>query len=202
MKTILETWGISAEYLTQVIMENPSSRGMLIGYIAERKLRDFFEADGRASNLHKDDDHDRKKKGDLVITYKGLEFRIEVKSLQTNSIKTSDDGKTYTGKVQCDASDKRTITLPNGQSISTTCLQINEFDILAAGLFAFEEQWIFGFALNRDLPRSPYKKYPEEVRNMLLKTLIPVTWPLSDPFISDPFPLLDQLVKERQHLTD
>jgi hypothetical protein len=85
-KTILETWGISAEYLTDLVNANPSLRGMIVGYIAERKLKEQFEKHHRTEAHRKDDDHDRTKKGDLVVTYKGEEFRIEVKSLQTNQV--------------------------------------------------------------------------------------------------------------------
>lgn len=239
--TILEQWGITPEYLTKVVFENPSLRGMIVGYIAERKLRELFEQDGRVTNLRKDDDHDREKKGDLVVTYKGFDFKLEVKSLQTNSISlisregiripliqkvrqgVTIQGKprykyvrnraldeiphaerlasSYVGKLQCDASDRRTIGLANGAKLETTCLLVGEFDILAAGLFSFRETWDFGFALNRDLPRSTYAKYPEEVRQQLLASLIPVAWPLTAPFVSDPFILLDRLVKERRRKT-
>ena len=85
-KTILDLWGISAEYLTDLVNTNPSLRGMIVGYIAERKLKEQFESHNRTDAHRKDDDHDRTKKGDLVVTYKGEEFRIEVKSLQTNQV--------------------------------------------------------------------------------------------------------------------
>jgi len=237
-RTILETLGISAEYLTAVVNGNPSLRGMISGYIAERKLHDVFEQDNRTSKLRKEDDHDRTKKCDLVVTYKGFDFKVEVKSLQTNTIQIlgrdgdwiprilkmrvettkeqsnrynyipntefnkilRKDRRTgqYRGAVQCDASDRREVKLPNGKSITTTCLKVGEFDILAVGLFGFREEWDFGFALNEDLPRSNYAKYPSIIRNQLLKTLIPVTWPLAAPYVNDPFILLDKLVREKQ----
>jgi hypothetical protein len=106
----------------------------------------------------------------------------------------------YRGKTQCDASDKRTIELPDGTSIQTTLLKVGEFDILAAGLFGFRGKWDFGYTLNRDLPRSTYSKYPPEVQKQLIGSLVPVTWPLETPFVSDPFILLDKLVKEKLDL--
>lgn len=69
------------------------------------------------------------------------------------------------------------------------------------GLFAFREQWDFGFMLNRDLPRSTHKAYPEQDRQLLLKTLIPIEWPLPFGCSADPFILLDQLVEERRRTT-
>jgi hypothetical protein len=104
----------------------------------------------------------------------------------------------YRGAVQCDASDKREVILNNGRKFSTTCLRVGEFDILAVGLFGFRECWDFGFALNRDLPRSRAKNYSPAIRKQLLATLIPVTWPLSAPYVSDPFVLLDQLAQEKR----
>ena len=227
-KTVLETWGITSEFLTKVVLRNPSLRGMLLGYIAEVKLWEIFEKDPRVSELRKDDDHDRSRKGDLVVTYDSTEFRLEVKSLQTNSIEVEDEngnwikriikvGNKYTvnpqysalrsihlkqarfrGGVQCDASDRREIVIPGHGSLLTTCLLVGEFDILAAGLFTFREEWDFSFALNRDLPRSCHKNYPETARCMLIKSMVPVTWPLAPPFVSDPFSLMDRLIKERR----
>ena len=234
-RTILELWGITPEYLTLVVEQNPSLRGMILGYIAERKLLDLFHADHRISGLRKDDDHDRTKKGDMVFDYRGQEFKVEVKSLQTNSIKIMEAGEwlpmmnkvrvpgsgkpkyryvvnqtflqvplirreaaCYRGDVQCDASDKRDVELPDGSIVQTTNLRVGEFDILAAGAFAFREKWDFSFAKNSDLPRSVSRKYTEYQQRHLLATLIPVTWPPEPPFTADPFPLLDELLAKRR----
>lgn len=249
-KSILETWGISPEYLTELVNTNPSLRGMIVGYIAERKLREQFEAHKRTEAHYKDDDHDRTKKGDLVVSYKGESFRIEVKSLQTNAVevlmpdgqwmklmekkmvgrkaspgltkkgkprlgagiykwelderysKLSDAFKRttdYRGAFQCDASDRRKVELADGEVVETTLLKVGEFDILAAGLFGFRGEWEFGFALNEDLPRSTHGAYPEEVREQLIASMIPISLPLQAPFVSDPFELLDKLL-ERRHI--
>lgn len=169
---------------------------MMIGYLSEYKLRKIFQDNPRITFLRKDDDHDRKSKGDLIITYRGHEFKIEVKSLQTNMIQNLGNGR-FQGFVQCDASDRRRIKLPSGKTIETTCLLVGEFDILAVGLFGFQSRWDFGFALNRDLPRSAYRKYSPKVRQQLLKSLVPVSWPLEAPFVADPTLLFDRLIQER-----
>jgi hypothetical protein len=103
----------------------------------------------------------------------------------------------YIGNFQCDASDSRSITLPNGERLKTTCLLVGEFDILAVNLFAFRGQWDFAFAYNRDLPRSTHRGYTPKQRKHLLATTMPITWPVQPPFLADPFALLDGLVKER-----
>lgn len=227
-RSILAEWGISEKYLSDVVNDNPSVKGMIVGYIAERKLRDLLGSDSRVSGLRKDDDHDRTKKGDVAFTYKGHEFKVESKALQTtkmfvydehardwiknivrragkntenpayHTVRSRDvDGSKYRGEVQCDASDKRQVTLPNGLSVSTTSLVVGEFDILAAGLFAFRGQWDFAFCLNSDLPRTSSPKYPEEAHPYLLKTAVPVSWPIERPFVHDPFILLDKLVAKK-----
>lgn len=198
-RTILDRWTITADELTVAIDENPSLRGMLLGYVAEYKLRTMWFA-GRAEVTHyvKHDDHNRKKKGDLVVTYKGQTFTVESKSLQTNSVRTVGDIKV--GTAQCDASDKRTLTFPDGTTLATTCLLAGEFDILAVNLFAFGHDWRFAFAKNRDLPRSTHKKYTPEQRSQLLASLVPVTWPPRPPFRDEPYTLMDELITHRGEL--
>jgi len=197
-ETILEKWQLTAEELTEIIDENPSLRGFMLGYVAEYKLRLLLTSSDEVSELQKPDDHARGhgKKNDMTIVYKGHRFSFEVKSLQTNSITMLDDG-TYIGKAQVDASDSREVILPNGDSLKTTCLVVGGFDILGINLFQFREEWDFGFILNRDLPRSRYRKYTPEQQEYLLSTLVSVTWPLQNPFMPDPFALLDVLVEER-----
>lgn len=194
-KTILERWQITAEDFTELIDQNPSLRGMISGYLAEFKLKQFLLSVSGVERVTKNDDHDRTKKGDFIVTYKGHDITIEVKSLQTNSIvKTATH---YTGKAQCDASDRREITLPNGTTVQTTCLLVGEFDLLAVNLFAFENNWRFVFARNEDLPRSTYKKYAPEQRQHLLASLVKVSLPSEPPFQTDIVSLLNAIVQER-----
>ena len=136
--SILKRWDITVEELTQVVDQNPSLRGMLLGYLAELKLEKLWLRRGGISNASKHDDHDRKKKGDRIVTYKGKKFIFESKSLQTNMIEKTDEG--WTGKVQVDASDRREVMLPDGTKVNTTCLLRNEFHILAVNVFAFEDK--------------------------------------------------------------
>jgi len=180
--------------LAELIEQNPSLRGILLGYIAEKKFHDKYLNHPDISNAQKDDDHDRKKKGDRRIIYKGHVFLIEVKSLQTNMIENLGNGN-WLGKAQVDASDSREITFPDGSKLKTTCLRRGEFDLLAVNCFAFGEQWRFAFALNAELPANTFKKYSEYQRQHLLPSLIPVAWPLQPPFTDNPFELLDKLIE-------
>lgn len=192
----LHDWQLSEEELSGILEQNPSLRGMLFGYVSEFKVRKTWFERPEFSDVKKYDDHDRSKKGDLSVIYRDREILIEVKGLQTNSVeKTGDDS--WTGTFQCDASDRREVTLPNGEKIKTTCLLAGEFDLLAVSLFQFGNRWRFAFASNSDLPRSAYSKYKPEIRPYLLKSNMKITWPLSPPWQKTPFPLLDRIVDKK-----
>lgn len=195
MKTILDKWEISAEEFTKIVDDNPSLRGFIFGYISEYKARSIFNGNKYIENIIKYDDHDRKSKGDISFFYKGKEFKIEAKSLQTNSVVKIGDDEWF-GKFQCDASDRREILLPNGRTINTTCLAVGEFDIVAISLYAFGDKWRFAFAKNCDLPHPGTKSRNISVddREYLIKTLINISWPLQPPFTTDVFALLEDML--------
>jgi hypothetical protein len=195
---LLDDWKLTYEEVNELLAATPSLRGMVFGNVAEFKLRkNWFENDERVSALKKYDDHDRKKKGDLSFFYKGFEMKLESKSLQSNATKRLPDG-TWFAKFQCDASDKRLVTLPNGSTVATTCLVVGEFDLLAVNLFGFHRDWVFGFAKNEDLPRTKRKIYSEYEQQHLLTSLMPITWPLQEPYHDEPWSLLDELVEEKR----
>lgn len=192
---ILQKWDLTPQELSEIVSENPSLRGIMFGYVAEYKARKIWFSRPDIVNLHKPGDHDRTRKGDFIFTYMGQTISVEVKSLQTATVTKADE--TYKGRFQCDASDRRTIRLPNGKNVTTTCLLIDEFDLLAVNLFQFENKWRFAFARNKDLPRSRFKGYSKAQRKYLLATLMDVTWPVQPPFEEEPFRLLEQIVRER-----
>ncbi len=194
--TILERWQLTAEELTEIVDANPSMRGNMFGYVAEMKLRKMWFSGERVTHAVKYDDHDRKKKGDLVITYRGHSFIVESKSLQTNSIRQV--GDKFIGKAQCDASDRRIIQLPDGSSVNTTCLLIGEFDLPSVNLFAFENDWRFLFTKTSELPRSNYRGYTETQRKYLLASLVPIQYPPEPPLYNEPYVLLDEIIEERE----
>jgi len=195
-QSILKRWGITEEELTELVEQNPSLRGILLGYVAEKKFHDDFLDDPDISEKSKDDDHNRKLKGDRRIVFKGAPFTIEVKSLQTNLVQRLGED-IWVGKAQVDASDSRFVPFPNGTKLKTTCLLRGEFDILAVSCFAFGEKWRFAFALNEELPTNTYKKYSPYQRKHLLPTLIKIEWPLKPPFTDNPFKLLNKILKRK-----
>lgn len=193
---ILKDWDITLEELDEILATRPSLRGILMGFIAEYKLSQFWFKDERISDLIRYDNHDRTSLGDFGFTYKEETISVQVKSLQTNSIRQTNSG--LEGVFQCDASDKRRVTLPDGQEIETTCLVVGGFDLLAVNIFQFEKKWKFAFAKNADLPRTRSRKYTSDQQQYLLATLIRITWPLQPPFSDEPFSILDSIVEERK----
>jgi hypothetical protein len=191
---LLEQWGVTPHELNQILASRPSLRGILMGFVAEYKLSQIWFTDPRIHNLERYDNHDRTRPGDLGFLYKEVPISVQVKSLQTHSVRKTKTG--FTGTFQCDASDKRRVNLPNGQVVETTCLLVGGFDLLAVNLFEFGHQWRFAFAKNVDLPRTRSTKYPPEQRCYLLATTIRITWPLQPPFYEDPFEVLEAIIAE------
>lgn len=193
---ILEQWNVTVDELSDAILSNGSLRGMVFGYVAEIKLRELLQARTDVTELVKDDDHDRQRKGDLRVVYKGHEFRIESKSLQTKSVKRVASGG-FIGQAQVDSSDRRTVRFADGSTLETTLLLPDEFDVLAINCFAFEDKWQWVFVKNSDLPRSTYREYTPVQQSNLLASLVTVTLPVSGAFTTDLFELLDQLISQR-----
>jgi hypothetical protein len=193
---ILDDWQVTWDDLNAVIGGNPSLRGMVFGYVAERKLQTLWFSGRRFSEVVKYRNHDRLEKGDLGVTYRRHRVRIEAKSLQTATVRQTPEGG-YTAKFQCDASDRRKIAIVDVGTIETTCLMVGEFDLLAVNLFAFGLGWKFAFARNRDLPRSRFSKYTPAFQEKLLASTMTIIWPLQPPYEPEPFRLLDEIVQER-----
>ena len=193
--SILQELELTIGELTRLIHDNPSLRGMVVGYAAEQKLQTYLQSNDEITYIGKLDDHDRQNKGDHVIQYRGHRLTIEIKSLQTGMV--TRDGDIWRGRAQVDASDRRTVILADGSSLDTTLLTVGEFDVLAVNCFAFGRGWNFVFAKNEDLPRSRYRNYSDEARNQLLASLVPVSWPPEPPFTDTLLAVLDDLINDR-----
>ncbi len=194
-RSILERWDISAASLTRLVDENPSLRGMLLGYVAEYKLSELLAANADISSSMKYDDHDRTNKGDRVVEYKGNRFVVESKSLQTNTVREKDG--IWIGKAQVDASDRRTVTFADGSRLDTTLLLFGDFDVLAVNCFAFKNEWRWLFCKNADLSCSRFRRYTPEQQQHLIASLVVVSWPPRPPFTENIFDVLEDLIRLR-----
>lgn len=193
---LLEEWSLTVDELNEILASRPSLRGIMIGFVAEYKLPKMWFSDERIVALERYDNHDRTRPGDFGFSYRGTPMSVQVKSLQSNSVRPTEIG--YSGTFQCDASDRRPVRLPNGQKIETTCLLVGGFDLVAVNLFEFGQVWRFAFAKNVDLPRTRSPKYKPKQRQYLLATSVKVTWPLQSPFRDEPFSLLDEILREKR----
>lgn len=188
-------WAINEKILTDLVDQNGSLRGMLFGYVAEHKFKELYLSAPYLIDLGKDRDHDRKRKGDRNVEYRGRRIRIEVKSLQTKTVRDL-GGDRWTGASQVDGSDKRKITFPNGTRLETTLLLRGEFDILAVNCYAYGNRWRYAFARNDDLPPSIYQDYSPEIQRQLIASMVDVPWPPKPPFTADLRAVLERTIKE------
>jgi len=192
LRDYLREWELTADEINEIIAENPPVLSVLSGFVAEYKFRKLWLADPRVSDLTRPRSHDRKSKGDFGFRYKERWFTVEVKSLDVPKIRKDETG--FQGTFQCNASDARPVRLPNGEGLTTNCLVVGEFDVLAVSLFAFERQWRFASARNDDLPRSRWKKYSPSQQQYLLSSSMKVTWPLTAPYAENLFTVLDSIL--------
>jgi hypothetical protein len=194
----LQRYGATFEELERIVDENPSLRSFVVGYLNEERSRVFL-ADSLAGVLTdggKPNDHDRSVKADRVYTYRGFTVRLEVKGVQTASVRHGDG--VVSASFQCDASDARPVLLPSGVTVVTSCLLAGEFDVVAVPLFELCGRWEFAFAANRDLRRTSSPKFASADRSSLLATLQPVSYPVAPPFTTDLRSLLDRMVAAGQ----
>lgn len=183
---------INKDGLVDVLKANPSLRGMVYGYVAEvafaRHLVDKLNF--KEEDHFKPDDHKRKQaKSDRTLKYKGKHYTVQLKSMQTNSMREVSPG-TYKATVQNDASDRRRLTLPDGTKVEVTNYVKGEYDVLAVSLQPFTGEWRFAYKKNKNLKLSKHKKYPEHVRAYLLATSEDISWPLSSDWTEDFFSVI------------
>jgi hypothetical protein len=183
------------ETIFHLICENPSLRGMIYGYASEREFEWHYLKDRKTiEKFSKDDDH-KKTKSDRTVLCGGKSVTIQIKSVQTNSIKF-ENGR-FAAKVQNDASDRRKVTLPNGSKLETTCYVVGEYDILAVSLHPFTGEWKYAFKENSQLQRSTSKKYTPKQQKYLLATLETIYFPL-DPSWTEDFDGILQTICQRK----
>jgi hypothetical protein len=186
---------VPPEDLIASIKRAPSLRGMILGYIAEEMFEKYVPKQYpsiEAKHIVKHDDHDRSaNKSDRTIFFANRIYRIQLKSIQTNSIARNLESGLLVADVQNDASDRRTVKLPNGSKIETTCYARGDYDILAVPMFPFTGSWTFAYKRNIDCRSSESDKYSQDDRNYLLATTEKVSWPLSLGWHSNLLELLD-----------
>ena len=185
---------IKPKELVKIVKSTPSLRGMIAGNIAELKFEQHLRSLGAFRNFYKPDDHNRlENKVDLRFTYRRKSVTVQLKSIQTNSIKWNADLQHLQCDVQNDGSDRRDVRLPNGHVVNTTNYRFGDYAILAVPLFPFTGKWDFAYLLNRDCTATTSTKYSEEDRKYLIRTVEKLSYPLSDRWTDDIFEAIRRL---------
>lgn len=189
---------ITPQELVTAVKKAPSLRGMIMGYISELKFFSYVQ-NFNVEGLYRPDDHNREEnKADLCFDYKGIRVRVQLKSIQTNSIKRAEeDGKIY-ATVQNDASDRRTIELPTGETVETTNYKVGDYDVLAVPLYPFCGKWEFAYLLNAECRHTTSRKYTDTQKQYLLATTEKITFPLSPPWTEDLAEILERYISNKK----
>jgi hypothetical protein len=180
------------------IKRAPSLRGMILGYIAEEMFEKHIPLiypQIAPASIEKHDDHDRKaNKSDRTIAHNGRLYRIQLKSIQTNSICRNLATGLLQADVQNDASDRRSVKLPNGHTVETTCYARDDYDILAVPLYPLSGDWTFAYKRNTECRSTESKKYKPDDQKYLLSTLERIYWPIDNRWHTNLMDLLDNRI--------
>lgn len=178
--TLLDMLQISAADIEKMATMSSGFRSMLIGTSAEMQLTRLLSTNPQLAIFEKNEDLDRAKRSDFTVTYKGVPFRIELKS------------ENIDGLVKLKTSDSVTYKREAG-SYTTTALPTDRFDILAVSLFNRGRGWSFAFVEEGEIARTRHKVIPEQymdeyfVSSFRLEDCEGVT--------SDPFTLLERIIQ-------
>lgn len=204
-------WQLSPDEFNRIIDKNSNALSAIYGYVAEERLREMFlEDDDRVKFLRSPEDQDDDDKGDWAFQWRGEPMKIEVKSLQTHTIEEVDTSQETLTEGEGEpvryragfhlkgTSDQRTVK-HEGEEYETTLMNVekSDVDIMAVNLYKLKDEWDFAFIKVKDLPRSR-GNYPDGLKQQLAKSLIRLTVPLEEPFTTDIYGLMDEVLEERE----
>jgi len=202
-------WELSPEEFNRIIHKNSNALSAIYGYVAEERLREMYlEDDDRIENIRSPDDQDVGDKGDWAFRWRGEPMKIEVKSLQTHTIKeidseqqtlsSDDEPVRYRAGFHLKGSSDQRTEVYEGDEYQTTLMNIekSDVDIMAVNLYKIKDEWDFAFLKVEDLPRSK-GNYPEGLREQLARSQTRLTIPLQEPFTDDLYGLMDAVLEER-----
>lgn len=144
------------------------------GYLSELALMKKLRVLPGVTSVSKIPDKSETK-GDLLVCFEGKNLTIEVKSVETRSVKYDSITDSWEGKVGCKNSDSRVLII-DGEEFKSSHVEIGKFDVLAISTYSAVGTWDFVFIENRYLPRLSSDK-PN-----LVKTNFHLN-PTSSPFV-------------------
>lgn len=190
------TFDVPASIHKELASENSLYRGFSFGYVAERKFMEHLKDKYSIDNAYKPKDRDHTHGHcDCIFDYQGQIVRIQIKSIGTPTIKYKNN-KLW-AHVSNDGSDKRNVTLPNGDTVHTCSYVVDGYDILAVPTLLFTEDWNFVYKLNRNCRRKTHGNFTEEQKQYLLATSEEICWPLNDEWSTDLIETIKELRNDR-----
>lgn len=204
-------WQLSPDEFNRIIDKNSNALSAIYGYVAEERLREMFlEDDDRVKLLRSPEDQDDDDKGDWAFQWRGEPMKIEVKSLQTHTIEEVDTSQETLTEGEGEpvryragfhlkgTSDQRTVEY-EGEEYETTLMNVekSDVDVMAVNLYKLKDEWDFAFIKVKDLPRSR-GNYPDGLKQQLAKSQIRLTVPVEEPFTTDLYGLMDEVLQERE----
>jgi hypothetical protein len=186
---VYEQYGLSEDEYWSLVASKPNLIGAVHGACGEAHLKMVVESTPGVEFISTPDDHDRRDPGDIKVRYKSRLISIDSKLLQTNTVRVS--GSTREGKVQIDGSDCSTRRLPNGETVKSTCIPVDKFDIVAVNCFHFDQKPSWQFAPLHRLARA--KEHP-----LLIKSTHNVCVPA--PADRDAYPFSEDLLEALEYV--
>jgi hypothetical protein len=195
MKT-LSDWNTTEHEVAKLMEENSSLRGIVLGYVAEEKLKKIIESNSEVSSNYKPHDQDKSIRCDRVVVYKQQQFYIEVKSILSNTIRSESDY--FVGTAKTNYADKKELLFDDGSNCVTSLAMRKEFDILAVNCYHMTGKWDFVFIPNQSIPATESSEYTQFQKSQLLTRTIDVCFPPKNPLHSTNLVLLmDEILKGR-----
>jgi hypothetical protein len=192
MKT-LSSWDTTENEIAKLMDENSSLRGIVLGYVAEEKLKKIIESRTEVSSNHKPHDQNKSIRCDRIIVYKNTQFLIEVKSILTGSVKI--DMNSHSGTAKTNYADKKELVFEDGSSCITSLAMRREFDILAINCYPMTGKWDFLFVPNQAIPSTDSNEYTEFQKSQLFTRTIDVCFPPKNNLhFANIFDLMDEML--------
>lgn len=161
---------LNVAQLTELLEENPSLRGMCVGYAIEYHVRSQLLQDPLVNSVLKMSDHSRESKFDFLVDTAVGDVRVEVKMLQNNgAIRMS---KSYSGSTDC----------AEAGSIATFDILKSNLDVLAVSNPLTGRTY---FVRSEDLPDSMARTVPDAVKHLFCKTRFNISSVRSFQTLSD-----------------
>lgn len=195
--------------IARVFSNNLSALAFFEGYGSEYILEKIIKNTPSITAHYKPGDNNTEIKGDVVVTYKDVDLRIEAKSIKrrTNSISRKPqkivnlEEEYWIGFFQTRASRNRKLVFSDGSVAHTyNCLR-NQYDIIAVNVFQLSGKQEFMYCLEENLPSTEYCATKTNLTPLqcveTLRGEVSVRWPPVAPWTSSLEEILEQAYQNK-----